>query len=1120
MSLVRGGSGQISSPPLVSQSGKVPDAASSPSATAERLLDASKLSAKATPVRMPPRPSSGRSPNVSALHATPGRQQPVLSQLRDSAELRRKGRASRGDVPSVPDLTLTGKAMPPGHPLLGGSILGEDGAGSAQWENLSHTCEMVDSTPSHADGSDNEDSIKPGEEEARILQASWQGSESSPARSAPQSPTGGRDTTMSPPPSAAWSPEARRITGASVDRVNSRAYDESRDDDSVNQSVNASAEFENARLATAQSFVTNGNESCSPAKARLLPPSMLSPGEAPAAVFRGTIAARALLGRKRVYGAVLIQRWFRLLLNRQAQRQQEDVKSLLRERRQKKADEEQARRVQEDLRAASLRAEQEQSVKAALEQREEDVKRATERLKRNLDQSLRLPAPVASSTAVISAESADTPIANDDAAGAGGDEQELPIMDALRASVERSADALGFARANGSPCAECSPPAEASALYGLEDADASSETEACIISPRDFAPSNHTQESPAPSPKRAGAAPAGTSASTASAGLSPGAIDAASACQMSMVVGSPQSSLQGRVMHSPGALSVGSSRTLQVSSHTVEENNLRTEQQGNLEKAAKELQTSILSFLDNAEAETASVNASFSTEAAGFAVPPPASSFSAPHRVPHGEPALASRPPLPASLPISPTARSRDASAWPSPAVSGSGNGTPVLAAQVFGDVKARMAALKVELEQKDKAIFDLKDALRRQKEEAAAKQQQHADHVSSQLSLQRLEYEAQVKRQLDLVDQLVADKGALSVKCEELAAEFQLLQRKFQDQVKDLEDKHAKELRKQRESMAISEKIRRDTWMQDKSREIKEMTVKGLQPEIERLLSKHKKELQRMEEVNVHELQRQRNALAEAHERSMNESRERMLVERDRAVEREREAASQRLREQAERFDQQLQAQRVRLTDDMAQERERLETTFRVERQRVEDMYGMQIKDDSRKLADVQREWADKEEELRRRHASEIARVREQSEIERDQWQKAMNEKLEQQQADALAALTDKMEKQRDEEIDLVIVRLEEEAEVTKAKFKKEADEKAQRAIEQSQEQVHDAKSAEKEVMDKYLALFKQHTTADERLVDCSLCNSIPSARACVAPMHTGVGARRAVVGAHQRTH
>ena len=56
---------------------------------------------------------------------------------------------------------------------------------------------------------------------------------------------------------------------------------------------------------------------------------------------------------------------------------------------------------------------------------------------------------------------------------------------------------------------------------------------------------------------------------------------------------------------------------------------------------------------------------------------------------------------------------------------------------------------------------------------------------------------------------------------------------------------------------------MRRETWMQDKSREIKELTVKGLQPEIERLLSKHKKELQRMEEANAIELKRQRHVRA-----------------------------------------------------------------------------------------------------------------------------------------------------------------------------------------------------------------------------------------------------------------
>jgi len=46
---------------------------------------------------------------------------------------------------------------------------------------------------------------------------------------------------------------------------------------------------------------------------------------------------------------------------------------------------------------------------------------------------------------------------------------------------------------------------------------------------------------------------------------------------------------------------------------------------------------------------------------------------------------------------------------------------------------------------------------------------------LASKLSLQRQEYEAQVKRQLEFVDQLVSDKGALSAKCEDLAGEFQV---------------------------------------------------------------------------------------------------------------------------------------------------------------------------------------------------------------------------------------------------------------------------------------------------------------------------------------------------------
>jgi hypothetical protein len=41
--------------------------------------------------------------------------------------------------------------------------------------------------------------------------------------------------------------------------------------------------------------------------------------------------------------------------------------------------------------------------------------------------------------------------------------------------------------------------------------------------------------------------------------------------------------------------------------------------------------------------------------------------------------------------------------------------------------------------------------------------------------------------------------------------------------------------------------------------------------------------------------------------------------------------------------------------------------------------MCNMQVMDDSRKLALMQRDWADREEDIRRQHAGEMSRLREQ---------------------------------------------------------------------------------------------------------------------------------------------
>lgn len=57
----------------------------------------------------------------------------------------------------------------------------------------------------------------------------------------------------------------------------------------------------------------------------------------------------------------------------------------------------------------------------------------------------------------------------------------------------------------------------------------------------------------------------------------------------------------------------------------------------------------------------------------------------------------------------------------------------------------------------------------------------------------------------------------------------------------------HAVELKKQKEVGEAAEKLRREKWIHEKTQEIKEMTVKGLEPDIQKLIAKHKAEIKKI---------------------------------------------------------------------------------------------------------------------------------------------------------------------------------------------------------------------------------------------------------------------------------
>jgi hypothetical protein len=87
-------------------------------------------------------------------------------------------------------------------------------------------------------------------------------------------------------------------------------------------------------------------------------------------------------------------------------------------------------------------------------------------------------------------------------------------------------------------------------------------------------------------------------------------------------------------------------------------------------------------------------------------------------------------------------------------------------------------------------------------------------------------------------VDTLLAEKQELTARSEKMTLEVKNLEKGFQDRTKALEEKHSRDIKSQRDTWAANEKIKRDKWIQEKTKLIKDQTVKSLEPEIQKMLS------------------------------------------------------------------------------------------------------------------------------------------------------------------------------------------------------------------------------------------------------------------------------------------
>ncbi|XP_023367031.1 centrosomal protein of 131 kDa isoform X1 [Otolemur garnettii] len=394
---------------------------------------------------------------------------------------------------------------------------------------------------------------------------------------------------------------------------------------------------------------------------------------------------------------------------------------------------------------------------------------------------------------------------------------------------------------------------------------------------------------------------------------------------------------------------------------------------------------------------------------------------------------------------------------------------------EAASEVSASAMRLKLEVEEKRQAVVLLQRALVQQRDLTTRRVKEMEKELNLQLQRQKAHYEATIQRHLAFIDQLIEEKKVLSDKCEAVVAELKQEDQRCRERVARAQEQHELEMRKLKELMSATEKVRREKWISEKTKRIKEITVKGLEPEIQKLISKHKQELRKLKGLHEAELLQVDERASQRYLRQAAELREQLEQEKEALGQQERERARQRFEQHLEQEQWALQQQRQRLYSEVAAERERLDQQATRQRAELEEL-RQQLQDSSSALTRaLQAEFEKGQEEQERRHQVELKALKDQLELERQAWEAGCARKEEAWLLNREQELKEEIRKGRDKEIELVIHRLEADMALAKEENERAAESRIRRIRDKYEAELSELEQSERKLQERCTELKGQ---------------------------------------------